>query len=70
MVTGPGAAGGHGYAPAIEPTLADADLVSAAQGGDRAALDALLRRHQDRIHALAGGSPGTRPTPSMPPRRR
>jgi RNA polymerase sigma-70 factor (ECF subfamily) len=34
-----------------EPT--DHDLVVAAQGGDRAALDQLLRRHHDRIHALA-----------------
>jgi RNA polymerase sigma-70 factor (ECF subfamily) len=31
----------------------DIDLVAAAQGGDRAALDLLLRRHHDRIHALA-----------------
>lgn len=31
----------------------DADLVAAAQSGDRDALDALLRRHHDRIHALA-----------------
>jgi RNA polymerase sigma-70 factor, ECF subfamily len=30
----------------------DRSLVQAAQGGDRAALDALLRRHHDRIHAL------------------
>src|ERR687898_54414 len=30
----------------------DADLVRAAQGGDRAALDQLLRRHFDRIHAV------------------
>lgn len=42
----------HGYAPPIEPALADADLVAAAQAGDRGALDTLLRRHQDRIHAL------------------
>jgi RNA polymerase sigma-70 factor (ECF subfamily) len=27
-------------------------LIDAAQGGDRAALDALLRRHYDRIHAI------------------
>lgn len=26
--------------------------MSAAQGGDRAALDALLRRHHDRVHAV------------------
>jgi len=30
----------------------DIDLVTAAQGGDRAALEALLRRHQPRIHAV------------------
>ena len=30
----------------------DADLVIAAQGGDRDALDQLLRRHFDRIHAV------------------
>ena len=38
----------------------DATLVAAAQAGDRAALDALLRRHYDRVHAvcrrIAGGS--------------
>jgi RNA polymerase sigma-70 factor (ECF subfamily) len=38
----------------------DAALVEAAQGGDRAALDQLLRRHYDRIHAvcrrIAGGT--------------
>jgi RNA polymerase sigma-70 factor (ECF subfamily) len=31
----------------------DADLVARAQEGDRRALDDLLRRHHDRIHALA-----------------
>jgi RNA polymerase sigma-70 factor (ECF subfamily) len=31
----------------------DHDLVAAAQAGDREALDQLLRRHHDRIHALA-----------------
>jgi RNA polymerase sigma-70 factor (ECF subfamily) len=31
----------------------DHELVVAAQGGDREALDRLLRRHHDRIHALA-----------------
>ena len=30
----------------------DGALVAAAQDGDRAALDRLLRRHHDRIHAL------------------
>jgi len=32
--------------------LDDAALVTAAQGGDRFALDQLLRRHYDRIHAV------------------
>jgi RNA polymerase sigma-70 factor (ECF subfamily) len=31
----------------------DVDLVSAAVGGNRAAFEALLRRHYDRIHGLA-----------------
>ena len=31
----------------------DRDLVTAAQAGDRQALDALLRRHSDRLFALA-----------------
>jgi len=30
----------------------DRQLVAAAQAGDRAALDALLRRHYDRVHAV------------------
>ena len=30
----------------------DAELVAAAQAGDRRALDLLLRRHQPRLHAL------------------
>ena len=30
----------------------DDELVAAAQGGERAALDQLLRRHYDRIHAV------------------
>lgn len=30
----------------------DATLVAAAQSGDRTALDALLRRHYDRVHAI------------------
>jgi RNA polymerase sigma-70 factor (ECF subfamily) len=30
----------------------DAELVAAAQRGDRGALDALLRRHHDRVYAL------------------
>ena len=32
--------------------LDDRALVTAAQGGDRAALDQLLRRHYDRVHAV------------------
>lgn len=35
-----------------EPILDDTALVDAAQGGDRAALDQLLRLHQPRIHAV------------------
>jgi RNA polymerase sigma-70 factor (ECF subfamily) len=38
----------------------DEDLVAAAQRGDRAAMDQLLRRHYDRVHAvcrrIAGGT--------------
>jgi RNA polymerase sigma-70 factor (ECF subfamily) len=38
----------------------DTDLVAAAQRGDAAAMDQLLRRHYDRVHAvcrrIAGGS--------------
>ena len=30
----------------------DHELVAAAQAGDRRALDALLRRHYDRVHAV------------------
>jgi RNA polymerase sigma-70 factor (ECF subfamily) len=33
-------------------TTSDEDLVARAQGGDSGALDDLLRRHHDRIHAL------------------
>ena len=32
--------------------LDDRELVTAAQGGDRAALDELLRRHYHRVHAV------------------
>ncbi|HRE03817.1 MAG TPA: RNA polymerase sigma factor, partial [Ilumatobacteraceae bacterium] len=35
----------------MQPTD-DRELVAAAQGGDRASLDALLRRHYDRIFAV------------------
>ncbi|HVF13638.1 MAG TPA: sigma-70 family RNA polymerase sigma factor [Acidimicrobiales bacterium] len=37
---------------AIGDDRSDAALVAAAQAGDRAALDALLRRHHDRLYAL------------------
>ena len=37
---------------AIATQLADHELVTAAQGGDRGALDQLLRRHYDRVHAV------------------
>jgi RNA polymerase sigma-70 factor (ECF subfamily) len=33
-------------------TTDDLQLIAAAQAGERAALDALLRRHYDRIHAV------------------
>ena len=36
----------------MEPSPTDDELVAAAQAGDRAALDALLRRHVDLIHAV------------------
>lgn len=39
---------------------ADADLVASAAAGDRAAFDALLRRHYDRIHGLAWQLTGSR----------
>ena len=42
---------GAGYSPDIT-TPDDRALVSAAQDGDRAALDTLLRRHYDRVFAL------------------
>lgn len=34
------------------PAVDDAALIKAAQAGERDAADALLRRHQDRIHTL------------------
>jgi RNA polymerase sigma-70 factor, ECF subfamily len=37
---------------AIATQFADHELVTAAQGGDRGALDQLLRRHYDRVHAV------------------
>jgi RNA polymerase sigma-70 factor (ECF subfamily) len=39
---------------------ADVDLAAAAAAGDRAAFEALLRRHYDRIHGLAWQLTGTR----------
>lgn len=36
----------------MEHDACDADLVNAAQRGDRGALDALLRAHYDRIYAI------------------
>jgi RNA polymerase sigma-70 factor (ECF subfamily) len=38
----------------------DSELVRAATAGDRAAFDALLRRHYDRIHGLAWQLTGSR----------
>ena len=38
----------------------DTELVAAAQAGDRAAFEALLRRHYDRIHGLAWHITGSR----------
>src|SRR3954468_1821 len=39
---------------------ADEDLVAAAVSGDRAAFEALLRRHYDRIHGVAWQLTGSR----------
>ena len=36
----------------MAPATADHDLVAAARAGDRRALDTLLRRHYDRVHAV------------------
>ena len=36
----------------MTPEADDGALVAAAQRGDSAALDALLRRHYDRVHAI------------------
>ena len=43
---------GPHYRLDIVPALSDEALVAAALDGDHKALDALLRRHHDRIHAL------------------
>ncbi len=40
------------YSPPITTVADDRELVTAAQAGDRAAMEALLRRHYDRINAL------------------
>ncbi|MUH51598.1 MAG: sigma-70 family RNA polymerase sigma factor [Actinobacteria bacterium] len=42
----------HGYAVPIAAPPDDISLVAAARGGDRASLDALLRRHYDRVYAV------------------
>ena len=42
----------NGSVADIATQLADHELVTAAQGGDRGALDQLLRRHYDRVHAV------------------
>ena len=47
-----GRTAGGGSLAAIATQLADHELVTAAQGGDRGALDQLLRRHYDRVHAV------------------
>jgi RNA polymerase sigma-70 factor (ECF subfamily) len=41
-----------GVGPTPGPEADDGVLVAAAQAGDTVALDALLRRHYDRVHAL------------------
>jgi RNA polymerase sigma-70 factor, ECF subfamily len=42
----------------VEPSPSDDELVAAAQSGDRAALDTLLRRHIDLIHAVCSRMAG------------
>jgi RNA polymerase sigma-70 factor (ECF subfamily) len=44
--------GGRAGRAGADLTDTDADLVTAAKAGDRGALDALLRRHHDRIAAV------------------
>ncbi len=51
-MTDPGGNGTDHYSPRIATVADDRELVSAAQAGDRAAMDTLLRRHYDRIFAL------------------
>jgi RNA polymerase sigma-70 factor, ECF subfamily len=43
---------GRHYGPGIVPAISDEALVEAAQAGDDRALDALLRRHHDRVYAV------------------
>lgn len=40
-------------------TATDAELVAAAQAGDRTALDTLLRRHVDRVHTICRRAMGS-----------
>jgi len=42
----------------------DSDLIEAAQAGDRQALDALLRRHYDRVYGICRRMTGTTTTRS------
>ena len=51
-MTDPSGSGAHRYSPRIATVADDRELVRAAQAGDRAAMEALLRRHYDRIFAL------------------
>src|SRR5215470_5177967 len=57
-------AGAADFAGAADGTGAaddpDRDLVDRAAGGDRAAFEALLRRHYDRIHRVAWRVTGSR----------
>jgi DNA-directed RNA polymerase specialized sigma24 family protein len=47
----------------------DAELTSAAQAGERRALDELLRRHYDRIFGVCRRITGNDATLPTPPRR-
>jgi RNA polymerase sigma factor (sigma-70 family) len=51
---------GHGPPPGTAPPDPDADLAARAARGDRAAFEALLRRHYDRMHAIAWRMTGSR----------
>ena len=48
----PGPSATARYASWIDHGLGDRELAEAARGGDQRALDELLRRHVDRLHAL------------------